>query len=170
MIIPNKPVIERKFANAIIFNRGKILMVKKCHDNSYISGEWHFPGGKANEGESYKQCLIREVREETGLEVNILGLTYTFKEEETTPKNIINWIGETYVCFQKNNTHKVRLDTKELTDYKWVKPFEVPKLIGYRSSIITGVISYTDSFFSDYICPALKIYYKTFLQEKDKNV
>ena len=49
--------------------RGWILLGQRS-DNGY----WALPGGGLDLGESYAECCIREVREETGLEVEILRL------------------------------------------------------------------------------------------------
>jgi mutator protein MutT len=52
-------------ARAVIFNQqGQLLLVRRS-DN----GEWVMPAGSIELGESIYDCLIREVREEAGLEV-----------------------------------------------------------------------------------------------------
>jgi ADP-ribose pyrophosphatase YjhB (NUDIX family) len=57
---------------AIIINSKNDLLVLK-RNNPPAKGEWWFPGGRIRRGETFFQTLIREVREETGLEVKMLG-------------------------------------------------------------------------------------------------
>ena len=49
--------------------------------------DWSFPKGKAHEGESDEDCALREVGEETGLEVRILAplpsIEYAFVQDGT---------------------------------------------------------------------------------------
>jgi 8-oxo-dGTP diphosphatase len=58
---------------AVIWNaRGEVLLVRRAGDPR--RDEWSIPGGKVEWGESLRAALTREVREETGLEIEILGL------------------------------------------------------------------------------------------------
>ena len=59
---------EIKVACAIIEKNGKILIAQRRHEDS-LGGFWEFPGGKLKEGETFEDCLVREVREELGVEV-----------------------------------------------------------------------------------------------------
>ena len=51
----------------MIFKEGNALFGKR--KGSHGAGEWGFPGGKVELGESWKPTLIRETREETGIEI-----------------------------------------------------------------------------------------------------
>lgn len=51
--------------------RGRILAARRS-EPSVLAGGWEFPGGKVNEGEKPSEALIREVREELGVEI-VLG-------------------------------------------------------------------------------------------------
>ena len=53
---------------ALIFRNGELLITQR-HANSHLGGRWEFPGGKREPGETWEQCLAREIREELGVEV-----------------------------------------------------------------------------------------------------
>src|ERR1017187_9725534 len=55
---------------ALIFREGKLLITQR-HANSHLGGLWEFPGGKREPGESFEQCLVREIREELGAEIAV---------------------------------------------------------------------------------------------------
>src|SRR5262245_17574696 len=51
----------------LIFREGKLLITQR-HADAHLGGLWEFPGGKREFGESFEQCLARELREELGVE------------------------------------------------------------------------------------------------------
>jgi mutator protein MutT len=51
---------------AVIFKEGKILIARRHN------GDWEFPGGKLEPGETLEECLVREVLEELGLHIDII--------------------------------------------------------------------------------------------------
>jgi len=53
-----------------IIKDGKVLMGQRL--NSHGEGTWSFPGGHLEFGESWEDCAIREVSEETGLKIKRL--------------------------------------------------------------------------------------------------
>lgn len=58
--------------SAGIFRDGKILLVRRAREPA--RGIYTFPGGRVEFGESLTEALAREVREETGLAIEIAGL------------------------------------------------------------------------------------------------
>lgn len=64
---PKRPLLG---IAALIFNRDKILLIERGKEP--LKGQWSLPGGALEVGETLEQGIIREVREETGLEVKPL--------------------------------------------------------------------------------------------------
>lgn len=61
---PKKPIVG---VGAIILDADRILLEKR--KNSPGRGKWSIPGGLVDIGETVEEAVIREVKEETGLEV-----------------------------------------------------------------------------------------------------
>ena len=55
---------------ALIFHDGKLLITQR-HANAHLGGLWEFPGGKREFNETFEQCLVREIREELGVEISV---------------------------------------------------------------------------------------------------
>jgi len=55
-------------AAALIFREGKLLITQR-HATAHLGGLWEFPGGKREPGETYEACLVREIREELGVQI-----------------------------------------------------------------------------------------------------
>lgn len=63
-LYPDRPIVG---IGAIIMHDGKILLEKRKNDPG--KGKWSVPGGVVELGENVIQTVIREVKEETGLDV-----------------------------------------------------------------------------------------------------
>lgn len=114
----------RPAAAVAIQHEGRILMVRRVD-----SGNWTLPGGTLEYDESMAQCAVREVREETGLEVELVDLIGTY----TDPEVKIGYSdGEvrrefTLVYYAKAMGGKLALDD-ESTAFRWVPVNELGDL------------------------------------------
>jgi ADP-ribose pyrophosphatase YjhB (NUDIX family) len=61
-------------AQVVVEQGGKILLVQEAKE--ICRGLWFLPGGRAAPGESILETALREVREESGLDVTLKGLLY----------------------------------------------------------------------------------------------
>lgn len=62
------PVIE--VAAGLVFHQG-LLLIAQRPGGGHLGGLWEFPGGKREPGESFEDCLCRELEEELGIQVEV---------------------------------------------------------------------------------------------------
>ncbi|GAB6053758.1 NUDIX hydrolase [Magnetospira thiophila] len=67
----------------VVWKAARVLLVQRGHWPN--AGRWTLPGGHQEWGETIAQAAIREVREETGLEIELCGLV-----------DVVDLIGEDY--------------------------------------------------------------------------
>jgi mutator protein MutT len=60
-------------AAGLVFRGGQLLITQRPA-GSHLAGLWEFPGGKREPGETFEACLVRELREELGVEVQVGAL------------------------------------------------------------------------------------------------
>jgi ADP-ribose pyrophosphatase YjhB (NUDIX family) len=112
MAIPSHPQLA---VSAAIFRDGKVLLVRRARSPG--KGFYSLPGGRVEFGESLHEALHREVREETGLRIEIAGLAGW---REVLPDAggghylimsfAARWIANEPVL------------NEELDDFKWLRP------------------------------------------------
>jgi 8-oxo-dGTP diphosphatase len=56
---------------AIILHGGRVLATQRS-ERMHLPLKWEFPGGKVHEGESEEDCIVREIREELGIDIELV--------------------------------------------------------------------------------------------------
>lgn len=99
-------------------NTQQILLIQRATKDHWPN-HWEFPRGKCDNGpsENIVSCLKREVKEETGLDVNPLGLIDKFQYLADGGKRLTTCFN--YLCEQADPNQKIKL-SHEHQDYKWI--------------------------------------------------
>jgi len=120
-LYPKQPIVG---VGAVITCNGKILLEKRKYDPG--RGKWSIPGGLIELGESVEQTVVREVLEETGLEVgsprHIDVVDNVVKDDNGDVKYHVIILD--YFVKLRGGTLKAASDAEDL---KWVSFDEVEK-------------------------------------------
>lgn len=85
--------------------------------------QWLVPGGKVEKGDSMKETVEKEIREETGLEVT--NINFLEAKDGGNPDDFerdTHFIFLNFSCRAENQ--EVELDEREAVDYVWIAPEE----------------------------------------------
>lgn len=107
---------------AIVIYQNKILVMKRVRPSSDGLGWWELPGGGLEYGETPHEALIRELKEETGLDIKVLKPVYTF----TAIRENYQTVG---IGFLTIPTHDHVVLSDEHTDYQFVNQDELKDIL-----------------------------------------
>jgi len=73
-------------ADAVILCGGRIVLIRRS--NPPFQGCYALPGGFVEVGETVEAAAVREAREETGLDVELLGLVGIYSDPARDPRGM----------------------------------------------------------------------------------
>ena len=106
---------------AVVLNDGSLLMVKRGTDPG--KGLWTVPGGRVEHNEYLADALTREVREETGLDIEVRDLLGMFEVLGDPHYVILD-----YVATPTTDPAPAPVAGDDVEEVRWVPLDEVPKL------------------------------------------
>lgn len=122
---------------AIVIYHQKILILKRTRPSSDGLGFWELPGGGLEYGETPHQALIRELKEETNLDIKIIKPVYTF----TAIRPDYQTVGIGFLAIPTNDHVKI---SDEHTEYRFVSSDELLNYVDKKiyNDIITTLKEY----------------------------
>ncbi|MDF2066705.1 NUDIX domain-containing protein [Bacillus sp. Cr_A10] len=107
-------------ASVSIFNEAEVLIIKENKPTAVE--KWNFPSGRIEYGEDILYSARREVKEETGLDVKLIGTTGVYNFISSTNNQVIlfHFIGEV-------TGGSINLEEDEISESKWIKVSDLVK-------------------------------------------
>ncbi len=102
--------------------QGRWLLIRRAASSKWYPGQWDLPGGKVDAGEDFAAALVREIAEETGLQVELQGLAGADEFEMPHVRVIL--------IYMRASTPggEVRVRSGEHEEARWVEPARVAEV------------------------------------------
>ena len=115
---PKRPFVG---VGAVFLNDNKILMMKREHEPR---GVWSIPGGLIELGETAAEAIIREMKEEIGVDIEVKSLVGVYDYKVRDKNNIIkyHYVIIDYLVNQKEGQNILEHET-----LKWIKIEDLDK-------------------------------------------
>lgn len=118
---PQRPILG---VGAIILRRNRVLLVERGKEP--LKGWWSLPGGVLECGERLEDAVRREVREETGLEIQTLGVLEIFERimPDARGKAEYHYVLVDYLCRAAGG---ILCAADDVSRAEWVARRDLPK-------------------------------------------
>ena len=127
----------------ILNSKNEFLMLRRSANDNFLPDCWELPGGRLEMGEDLVTGLQREVKEESGLDVEVMyplrAVSYYLD-----PENPRESYGVFYLCKLQDKNQKISA-SEEHSDYKWVSfdDFSQLKITNFlKKLILPGILPY----------------------------
>src|ERR1700686_726524 len=126
---PEQPLVG---VGGVVIDEGRALLIRRA--SPPLEGQWSIPGGMLEVGETLEQGVLRELAEETGLEVHTVELIEVFERIFPAPPNADGSPGDAacpqyhfvildYLCEIRGGTLSAGSDAME---FAWAREEELP--------------------------------------------
>src|SRR5207253_11240703 len=122
------PLLQFSAGGLVVDDAGRVLLIRaRDLRNQPV---WTLPKGALNPGESAADAALREVREETGWECEVVreldAVTYWFQRDGRRIKKTVRW-------FLMRPPEKVGDHDQEVDEVAWLEPDEAPRRLRHDS-------------------------------------
>ncbi|MEM6445101.1 MAG: A/G-specific adenine glycosylase [Cyanobacteria bacterium P01_D01_bin.123] len=119
---PAKPRPHKHIAVAVVFRgdlrNGGDLLIDQRLETSMLGGLWEFPGGKIEPHETPAECAVREVKEEIGIDVELIEPLGTIEHAYTH----FSITMRAFMCRHLNG----EAQALQCADVRWISPTDIP--------------------------------------------
>lgn len=109
--------------DVILYNRqGQVLLQKRTEDKSYCPGFWGLTGGAVDCGEDTRTAIIRETKEEIGVEISPEDMTFYYTQEGEDGDLFV----DVFIAECNFPAEEMQFQKEEVSELKWcsAKEFE----------------------------------------------
>lgn len=133
---PDRPYVG---VGAVIVQDGQVLIVKRKYDP--LAGQWSLPGGGVELGETLEDSIVREMLEETGLEIEVGPVIEVFDRitRDDAGEVQYHFVLVDYLCWPVGGE---LCASSDVADARFVDPADLPqyKLTAKASDVIARAL------------------------------
>jgi 8-oxo-dGTP diphosphatase len=111
--------------NALIWSKGKVLLLKRAKDKKVDPGKYSGIGGKVEPGEDFYTAILREIKEETGIEKFKTIRVFSITQHPYPPTNA-EWVN-VYFYVEIDKARKILPNNDG--EFHWINPTDVANLL-----------------------------------------
>jgi 8-oxo-dGTP diphosphatase len=121
---PDRPIVA---VGAVILDGDRVLLVQRGQEP--LKGEWSLPGGAVELGETLEEALVREVREETSLDVAVGPVVEVFDSirRDAVGRAEYHYVIIDYACRVQGGTPTAAVPGSDAADVCWVPLTELDR-------------------------------------------
>lgn len=108
----------------IVNDKAEVLLMKRSQHAKNEKGKWEAPGGAVEFGETLEEAIRREMREELGIEIEIL--TQWLAKDHIIPEDKQHWVPTTFLVKVAKGYTPKNIEPLKHDDIKWFAPDNFP--------------------------------------------
>jgi 8-oxo-dGTP diphosphatase len=116
---PDRPFVG---VGAVIVDAARVVLIRRRFEP--LAGEWSLPGGTVEAGETLEDCVTREMREETGLDVEVGPVIEVFDRitRDDSGRLLYHYVLVDYLCWPRGGTLQAGSDVDAAV---WTAPADL---------------------------------------------
>lgn len=133
---------RERSCGAVVYRKkkGELEILLICHKNG---GHWAFPKGHVEKGETDEETALREIREETGLQVKLktdFQASVAYSPKPDVMKDVI------YFAAKAEKEVEVKAQEEELLGFCWLSPADAMQRVTYQNDkeILSAFLRYRE--------------------------
>lgn len=128
---------QKIVVTGFLYHKGKVLLIKRSEDETFMPGKFEMPGGKVDFGENPEESLVREFKEETDLDIKVWKpfsvFSYVSEESQRHTVEIV------YFVSLSSDNEMIILGVDH-SEYEWVDKSELDLFIEDENDQLRQVI------------------------------
>jgi len=138
--------IERDVVRAVVLDAEQCILLFRTRDPTYpeLGTWWELPGGGLDPGETYREAIVRELAEETGIAITSEQVgtpnwrrrsTFRYRGERRINNELIVTVRLPVVAPRVDGTARVGYEAEDYYDFGWLP---VPEVAASRDRFYPG--------------------------------
>ncbi len=121
---PGKDFIGVGVGAFILNDKEELLMVLRAKNAKAEPNTWMIPGGSIDFNEKIEDAVMREIKEEIGVDIEIVDLLNVVNH--ILPEEKQHWLSPTFICRIKSGTPKI-MEPHKHNGLRWFKLDDMPE-------------------------------------------